>query len=180
MGTKTTLRMVAILGAATILALFTVQGTLAAWSQTAASKPQIVSGADFSLTVKTSGGTAQQLSVSGQTVTIPGVTGLLPGTTRTTAVTLTNSSNAGSGTFRIRVDPGLPTATGALAPYLTTDLYRVQDTDCSVNRIAMAVELGQGQSGTLCLTVALATNAPATLGGAVAGVGFNLNATRLQ
>jgi predicted ribosomally synthesized peptide with SipW-like signal peptide len=180
MGTKTTLRMVAILGAATILALFTVQGTLAAWNQTDTSNRQIVTGADFSVAVKASGAANQQLSVSGQIVTIPGITGLLPGTSRTTAVTLTNSSNAGSGTFRIRVDPGLPTATGVLAPYLTTDLYRVQDTDCSVNRVAKAVELGQGQSGTLCLTVTLEANSPATLGGEVASVGFNLNTTQLQ
>ncbi|MFL4472966.1 hypothetical protein ACIPVK_03085 [Paeniglutamicibacter sp. MACA_103] len=180
MGTKTTLGMVAILGVATILALFTVQGTLAMWNQTATSKSQVVTGADFSLTVKASGATAQQLSVSGQTVTIPGITGMLPGTTRTTAVTLTNSSNAGSGTFRIGVVPGRPTTTGALASHIATDLYGVQGTDCTATRVSTAMELGQDQNGTLCLSVSLSANTPATLGGAEAGIGFNLNATQLQ
>ncbi|WP_411732223.1 hypothetical protein [Paeniglutamicibacter sp.] len=177
---KATLRMVAILGAATILALFTVQGTLAVWNQATASNPQIVSGADFSLDVKASGAAAQRFSVSGQTVLIPGITGMLPGTTRTTAITLTNSSNAGSGTFRIRVNPGVPTATGSLAPHLTTDLYWVQGASCTAHHVPTALELGQGKSGTLCLTVSLAASAPATLGGAEASLGLDLNVTQLQ
>lgn len=105
---------------------------------------------------------------------------MLPGTTRTTAITLTNSSNAGSGTFRIRVNPGTPSVAGALAPHLTTDIYRVQGTDCSAPRVSTALELGQGQSGTLCLIVSLAANAPATLGGAEASLALGLNATQLQ
>ena len=180
MGIKATLRMVAISGAATILALFTVQGTLAVWNQTTDSNRQIVAGADFFLAVKASGATAQRLSVAGQTVSIPGITGLLPGTTRTTALTLTNESDAGSETFRIRVNPGTPSVAGALAPHLTTDIYRVQGTDCAAPRVATALDLGQGQSGTLCLTVSLAANAPATLGGAEASLSMGLNATQLQ
>lgn len=163
MGIKAALRMVAISGAATILALFTVQGTLAVWNQTTDSNPQTVAGADFSLAVKASGATVQRLSVAGQTVSIPWITGLLPGTTRTTALTLTHESNAGSGTFRIRVNPGTLSVAGDLAPHLATDIYRVQGTDCSAPRVSTALELGQGQRGTLCLTVALAANATATL-----------------
>lgn len=179
MSAKTKLRMIAISGVAIILASFTVQGTLAVWNQTASSKPQVVTGADFILAVTASGDTAQQLSVSGQTVIFPGITGMLPGTTRTTAITLTNSSNAGSGSFRIRVMPGMPTATGTLAPHLTTDLYRVQGTSCTAHHLPSAIELGQGKSGTLCLAVSLAANASATLGGTEATVGIDLNVTQL-
>lgn len=180
MGTKTTLRMVAFLGAAAILSLFTVQGTLAAWNQTAASNPQVVAGADFSLSVKATGATAQTISVSGQTVTVPQITGLLPGTTHRTALTLTNGSDAGSGTFRISVVPGTPVASGVLAPHLTTGIHRVQGTDCSAAPVSTVLELGQGQSGTLCLTVSLAADAPATLGGESAGLALDLNATQVQ
>lgn len=179
MSTTTKLRMIAISGVAIILALFTVQGTLAVWNQTAAAKAQVVTGADFSLAVKQSGATAQRLSVSGQMVTVPGIDGLLPGATRTISLTLTNTSDAGSGAFRVRVSPGTPKVAGPLAAHLTADIQRVQGTDCTAPGDPSALELGQGQSGTLCLTASLAANAPATLGGTSASLVVDLNAMQL-
>ena len=178
MGTRTVLNTGALLAVAGILGLGTVQGTLAAWNAAAASKTQTVATAQFSLSIKAADAAAQQLSVSGQEVSLPGTTGLLPGTSRTTALTLTNTSDAGSGTLGAAVQVGSPRVSGPLAAYLGTDIYRAQGTDCSVAAAPSQMELAQGKSAVLCLRTTLAGNAPATLGGAGAKITFALGTTQ--
>jgi predicted ribosomally synthesized peptide with SipW-like signal peptide len=178
MGTRTVLKAGALLAIAAILGLGAVQGTLAAWNAATASKTQTVTTARFSLSIKAANAAAQQLSVSGQEVSLPGTTGLLPGTSRTTALTLTNTSDSGSGMLGATVDVGSPRASGALAAYLGTDIYRAQGTDCSVAAAPSQLKLAQGKSAVLCLRTTLAGNAPATLGGAGAKITFSLGSTQ--
>ncbi|MEE1621901.1 hypothetical protein ACQ7DA_09690 [Zafaria sp. J156] len=176
---KTTLRVAALLGAATVLGLLTVQGTLALWSATASSGAQAVRTADFTVLVRTADGATSALGAGTSPVTLPPVTGLVKGGSRTTAVTLVNATDAGSGAFRARVTAGTPQVQGQLQSRLTVTVRPGTDAGCSAFRPGPGIDLAQGASGVLCVTTTLAAETPASLGGAGASVIIPLTAEQL-
>lgn len=178
MRTSAALKAAALLGVAVVLALFTVQGTLALWNTAAVSETQAVTTADFAVLVAPAGGMPQRLISTG-TVSMPPVTGLMRGTSRTTAITVTNATDAGSGSFAVRATAGTTQVIGPLAPYLMTTVSSAQGTDCAVTQAVRTLDLAQGASGTMCLTVSLAADAPATVGGAAASTELTLSIQQL-
>lgn len=171
------LKATALICAAVLMALFTVQGTLALWSATAASPAQAMQTADFAVPITTTAGTAQLAPA--QAVTIPAVTGMTPGTTRTIPVTVTNATDAGNGAFTTRITAGTPSVSGTLAGHLTAAVSPAQGTDCSTVRTGSSIDLAQSTSGVFCLKVTMAAAAPATLGGSTAAVTIPLTAQQL-
>lgn len=164
----------ALICAAVLMALFTVQGTLALWSATASSPAQALQTADFAVTITTTAGTSRLAPA--QTVTIPAVTGLTPGASRTVPLTVTNATNAGNGAFTTRISTGTPSVSGTLAGHLTASVSPVQGTDCATARAGTSIDLAQNASGVFCLTVSMAASAPAYLGGSTAAVTLPLTA----
>lgn len=167
----------ALMGAAVLMALLTVQGTLALWSATVASPAQAMQTANFAVTITTTAGTAQLAPA--QSVDIPAVTGVTPGTTRTVTVTVTNATDAGNGAFTTRVTAGTPSISGTLESHLTAAVGPAQGTDCSTVRAGSSIDLAQSASGMFCLTVTMAAAAPAYLGGSNAVVTIPLAAQQL-
>jgi hypothetical protein len=170
------LKATALIGAAVLLALFTVQGTYALWNATAASPAQALQSADFAVTITTTGGTGQ---LSSGTVSIPAAAGMTPGTSRTVPVTITNATNAGNGSFSARITAAAPQITGPLASHLTATISPAQGTNCSTVRTGSSIDLAQNASGVYCLKVTMAAGAPATLGGTNAVVTIPLTAQQL-
>ncbi|MFL4477624.1 SipW-dependent-type signal peptide-containing protein [Paeniglutamicibacter sp. ORCA_105] len=176
MKTMSALKATAAIGVAIVLALLTVQGTLALWTATATTTSQTVQSADFKVTAAV-GENVQRLPAGG-TITVAGPTGLTPGTSQSTPIVVTNAADA-SGPFTISATAGTTTATGALAPYLSTSIGLGQDGRCTNIRQDTRVVLAKGASATFCLTTTLAENTPATFGGAGASIAFTL-ATQQQ
>ncbi|MFF1252998.1 hypothetical protein ACFVYC_10965 [Pseudarthrobacter sp. NPDC058329] len=171
------LKATALMCAAVLMALFTVQGTLALWSATAASPAQAMQTADFAVTIISPAGTAQLAPA--QAVTIPAVTGLKPGTSQTVPVTVKNATDAGNGAFTARITAGVPLISGPLAGHLTAVVSPAQGTNCATVLTGSSITLAQGVSGVFCLKVSMAAAAPATLGGSNAAVTIPLTAQQL-
>lgn len=178
MRTTAALKATALIAIAVLMALLTVQGTLALWNATASSKNQTVQSADFAVTVRTPDGGTARLSGT-QTISVGGLTGLTPGTSRTVPVQVTNATDAGNGTFKARITAGTPQVSGTLAGYLTASIRPAQSTDCSSVRTGTSIDLAQNATGVFCLTAALSANAPATLGGTTGAVTITLTAQQL-
>lgn len=179
MGTKARLKATALTVAAVVLGLLTAEGTLATWSEAAASAPQTVGTADFAVVLAPQGGAAQRLPAGG-TVTVPAATGIMPGETRTTAIAVTNATDAGSGSFTARAAVGTPQTTGALAPHLATQVRWAADgSSCAALQQGPSRDLPQGATRTLCVTTTLAAATPATAGGGQAATTFTLTAQQL-
>jgi predicted ribosomally synthesized peptide with SipW-like signal peptide len=176
MKTMSALKATAAIGVAIVLALLTVQGTLALWTATATTTGQTAQSADFKVTAAV-GQNMQRLPADG-TITVDGPTGLTPGTSHSTPIVVTNAADA-SGPFTISATAGTTHATGALAPYLSTSISLGQGGSCTSLRQGTGVELSKHASGTFCLTTTLAENTPATFGGAGASIAFTL-ATQQQ
>lgn len=174
MKTAATVKVAALIGAAVIMALFTVQGTLALWSASTASTGQLLQSADFTVDVASAGGTGRLDPV--QTITMPPVTGMTPGTSRTVPVTVTNSTQAGSGTFKTRITAGAPQVSGPLAGYVTGTVRPSLDAACSSIETGNSLDLPQGASGVFCVSMTMSPDAPATLGGSTAAVTVALTA----
>lgn len=172
------LKATALVGAAVVMALFTVQGTLALWSATAASPAQAMQTADFAVMITTTAGGPVRLD-STQAVTIPAVTGMKPGTTQTVPVTVINATDAGSGAFTARITAGAPQISGDLATHLTAVVSPTQGPNCSTVRAGSSIDLVQNTSGVFCLKVTMAAAAPATLGGMNAAITIPLTAQQL-
>jgi hypothetical protein len=176
MKTMPALKATATIGAAIVLALLTVQGTLALWTVTAASTGQSVQSADFKVTAAV-GENVQRLPAGG-TITVAGPAALTPGTSQSTPIVVTNAADAG-GAFTVSATAMDPTSSGVLSPYLTTSIGLGQGGSCTDIRQDTRVVLAKGASGTFCLTSTLAANTPATFGGTGASIAFTL-ATQQQ
>jgi predicted ribosomally synthesized peptide with SipW-like signal peptide len=172
MKTTSALKAIVLIGAAVVLALLTVQGSLALWNATATSTGQSVQSADFKVTVAV-GENVQRLPAGGM-ITVAGPAGLKPGTSQSTPIVVRNAADAG-GPFTISATASAPTSTGTLAPYLGTAIGLGQDGSCTALRQGTRLELAKGASGTFCLITTLAANTPASFGGAGASIAFTLD-----
>jgi predicted ribosomally synthesized peptide with SipW-like signal peptide len=171
MKTMSALKATATIGAAIVLALLTVQGTLALWTVTATSKSQSVQAADFAVTAAV-GDTTQRVP-DGGTVTVSGLSDMKPGECRVTPIRVTNATNAG-GSFTVKATVTVPKATGTLAPHLVTGIGLGQDGSCTPSPQTHGMELAKKASGTFYLSTKLAETAPAAMGGAGASIAFTL------
>lgn len=181
MRTTSALKTAALLIAAVVLALGTVQGSLAAWNTSTSVGAGSVKAADFKVMLNAGSATGpQRLSVDGvpATVALPAITNLKPGDTRTIPVTVTNATDAGNGVFRIRLTATAPTRSGPTAPELAVTAGLSSTAGCAT-RTETAIDLPQDTSATLCITVSLAENAPASLAGQSNGIGIKLTAAQL-
>lgn len=180
MRTASALKTTSLLIAAVVLALGTVQGSLALWNTTTSSGAGMVQAADFAVLLKTGAGAEQRLSANGvpATVALPAITDLQPGQTQTVPVTVTNATNAGSGAFRIRLTASAPVVSGAKPPGLTATAGISATASCSGQPPA-TVDLAQGARATLCVKVTLQDKAPATSGGQTSNAAVKLTATQL-
>lgn len=176
-----TLRATALIGVAVVLALITVQGTLALWTKTAASAAGTVRAADFAVTVTGANGQAQRLNTNGTpaTIALAGIPALERGKPVTVPVVVTNSTNAGSGTFRIRATAGAPAVSGELAGYVDTGIGLASGGSCATTAPGSVRDIAQGAAGTFCLTLTLKNTAPASLGGKGATVSLGITAQQL-
>ncbi len=180
MRTTSALKTAALLIAAVVLALGTVQGSLAVWNTATSTSAGMVQAADFAVLLKAASGDEQRLSVNGvpATVTLPAVINLQPGETRVVPVTVTNAANAGSGAFRIRLTASTAVVSGAKTPGLAATAGISATGTCSGEAPA-TVDLAQGAQATLCVKVTLKAEAPATTGGQTSSVSVKLAATQL-
>lgn len=177
MKTKAALQATATIVAAIVLALFTVQGTLASWTASAATTSQSVRAADFTVTVAVGGMAAQPLAAGG-VVAVQAPAGLKPWTSKVTPIVVTNATDAG-GTFTVESTLTVQTATGPLAPYLVAGIGVGRGGDCATARQGRTVVLDKGASATFCLTTALKADTPVALGGKGASITLTL-ATQQQ
>lgn len=180
MRTTSALKTAALVIAAVVLALGTVQGSLAVWNTTARASAGTINAADFAVTLTSESGAVQRLTTNGQpaTVALPAMTGLKPGDTLTIPVTVTNATDAGSGNFRIRVTASAPTVTGPTAKLTATAGLSATST-CPTSTPPVSAQLAQGASATLCVKVSLEDKLPATFSGQENKVSVNLQAVQL-
>lgn len=175
MKTMTALKAIAAIGAAIVLALLTVQGTLALWNATATSEKQTVQAADFKVSVAVDGGPEQRLPADGVVKAIV-PSGLTPGTSKVTPIVVNNATDAG-GSFTISATASRPVVSGQLAPYLETSIGLDQNGKCtSVESGPMY--LAKGASGTFCLTTTLKSGTPSAMSGTDASIAFTLTAAQ--
>lgn len=180
MRTTSALKTAALLIAAVVLALGTVQGSLAVWNTSTTTRAGSIQAADFKVTLASGSGAPQRLSANGvpATVALPAITNLKPGETRTLPVAITNDTDAGNGAFRIRLTASTPVTSPKAPAQLTTTAGLSTAATCTT-KTTTSVDLAQGGDVILCITVALAADAPATLGGQTQGVSVKLTAAQL-
>lgn len=181
MRTTSALKTAALVIAAVVLALGTVQGSLAVWNTTTRASAGTINSADFAVTLTSESGAVQRLTTNGQpaTVALPAMTGLKPGGTLTIPVTVTNATDAGSGSFRIRVTASAPTVTGPTAAKLTATAGLSATSTCPTSIPPVSAQLAQGASATLCVKVSLEDKLPATFSGQENKISVNLQASQL-
>ncbi|MDN6300956.1 MAG: hypothetical protein L0J68_11915 [Micrococcaceae bacterium] len=180
MRTTSALKTAALLIVSVVLALGSVQGSLAVWNTATGSGAGTVQAADFAVLLKTASGNEQRLSANGApaTVTLPAVTNLQPGESRTLPVAVTNATNAGSGAFRIRLTASPAVVSGAKTPGLAATAGISTTGNCS-GQTSATVDLAQNGQATLCVKVTLQDKVPATSGGQTNSVSVKLAATQL-
>lgn len=172
MKTMSALKATATIGAAIVLALLTVQGTLALWNATATSKSQSVQSADFKVTVKVGDREPQRLPASGN-IAVAAPSGLMPGISKATRIVVTNDTDAG-GAFTVKATASGLAVSGELKQYLSTSIGLDHDGSCTVVQQGTSIVLAKDASAAFCLTTRLAATAPATLGGGGAAIAFTL------
>ena len=194
MGIPRHLRAAALVAAAVLLGLLTVQGSYALWAAAASATPGTVTAASFdvSLTGTPTGQVTNMTAAGGQSaiISLNPSTALTPGSAVYSSVSASNNSDAG-GQFNISVTAGAPVvsnvAGGAMATYVTVSA-RTAATDgaCGTTNY-LAVPAGgltsaavpKGTSTTLCFEVRLASNAPAAVKGQAVSISIPLTATQL-
>ena len=175
----TALKATATIGVAIVLALLTVQGTLASWTASAVSEGQVVQAADFTVSVAVGDERPQPLPADGNLrVRVP--TGLKPWTSKMTPIVVTNDTNAGGAfTIRATAEATVPRDGGPLAPYLVTGLGVGKDGSCAAVEQVTAVVLDKGASATFCLSTSLKADTPVALGGTGASIVLTLDTQQL-
>jgi predicted ribosomally synthesized peptide with SipW-like signal peptide len=199
MGIPRSLRAAALIAAAVLMGLLTVQGTYALWAANASATPGSVSSASFnvSLTGMPSGQTTDMTLAGGQAASLALTTqsvalaALAPGAAVHSSVSATNNSDAG-GQFSISITAGAPTVTnvggGSLAQYLTVSAKNVATTaECSTTTgYAQLTSAGLAtaavpKAGTtvVCFEVKLSATAPSSLKGQAVNISIPLTASQL-
>lgn len=183
MRTTSALKTAALVIAAVVLALGTVQGSLAVWNTTARASAGTINAADFKVTLTSGSGpdsVQQRLTTTGQPTTVtPTIPAIKPGETLTIPVTVTNATDAGSGNFRIRVTASALPVTGPTAEKFTVTAGLSATSTCPTSTPPVSAQLAQGASATLCVTVNLEDKLPATFSGQENKVSVNLQAVQL-
>ena len=193
MGILREVRTAALVAAAVLLGLLTVQGSYALWSAVVSAAPGTVTSASFDViligapssqttAMTQAGGQPASLALTTQSVPLGGLT---PGTAVYSSVTATNNSDAG-GQFNISVASGTPAVTniagGALGTYLTVSAKSAASAAaCGTTGYTglTPVIVPKGASTTLCFEVRLASSAPATVKGQAVSISVPLTATQL-
>ncbi|MEN8581693.1 hypothetical protein ABFP37_03145 [Burkholderia sp. RS01] len=199
MGIPRSLRAAALIAAAVLLGLLTVQGSYALWNVGTSAAPGSVSAASFnvSLTGLPSGQMTNMTLAGGGAATLALTTSgtplaaLTPGTAVHSSASITNNSDAG-GQFSISVTAGAPTVTnaggGTLATYLTLSAKNVATTaECSTTtgytQLTPAglttAAVPKGATTIICFEVKLSSTAPATVKGQAVSISIPLTAHQL-
>jgi predicted ribosomally synthesized peptide with SipW-like signal peptide len=199
MGIPRSLRAAALIAAALLLGLLTVQGTYALWAANASATPGSVSAASFnvSLTGLPSGQVTNMTLAGGGAASLALTTSgtplaaLTPGAAVRSSVSATNNSDAG-GQFSISITAGAPAVTnvgaGSLAQYLTLSAKTaVSSTECNTSTgYAQLTSAGlttaavpKGGSTVVCFEVKLSSTAPATVKGQAVSISIPLTASQL-
>ena len=170
MRTKTLLKASALLAAAVVLGLLSVQGTYALWSRVVPVEAGTIQAADFRVTLADVGTNAavDMVDASGKTALLPlQPSGLVSSTVPAYAgVKVSNVTNAGSD-FAVRARIGQASA-GDLV--IKTRVVPADTTSCGAVDFTGAggtaeVTLAKGTSAVFCFQLALASTAPQTLSG---------------
>jgi hypothetical protein len=193
MGIPHKLRAAALVAAAVLLGLLTVEGSYALWSAAASAAPGAVTSASFDVTLAGPSTPSTNMTLAtGQpaTVSVNPSDALTPGNAVYSSVSMTNNSDAG-GQFSISVATGAAAksnvAPGDLAQYLTVSArFAASSAACGTTaytNIAAAglapIAVPKGTSTTLCFETKLASNAPATVKGQSVTITIPLTATQL-
>jgi len=189
MGIPRHLRAAALVAAAVLMGLLTVQGSYALWAAAASATPGAVTAASFdvSLAGTPTGQVINMTTAGGQAgiISLSPSTALTPGTAVYSSVSATNNSDAG-GQFNISVTAGAPVvsnvAGGALAGYVTVSAKSATSAAaCGTTGYTgpAPVTVPKGASTTLCYEVKLAANAPTTVKGQAVSISIPLTATQL-
>ncbi|WP_285319271.1 hypothetical protein [Pseudarthrobacter sp. lyk4-40-TYG-27] len=189
------LKAAALIAAAVVLGLFTVQGTFALWNASAVAAPGTVSAASFdvALTAVNSGTTTNMTLANGAAANLvlsPAGT-LGPGSPVSGGVVVTNNTNAG-GQFNTATTVGQPTVAntggGTLASYIIVSAkIAVSATECSSSTGYAQIgtgglvspTVGKGGSTIFCFQVSLASSAPSTVKGQAVTISLPLTARQL-
>jgi hypothetical protein len=199
MGIPRKLRAAALIAAAVLLGLLTVQGSYALWAANASAAPGTLSSASFNVSLAgqpsaqstnmtLAGGQSAHLSLT--TVGAP-LAGLTPGTAVYASVTAANNSDAG-GPFSISITAGAAALTnvgsGSLAQYLTVNTKTAAfAADCSsasgytpLTATGFASSpIQKGGTAVLCFEVRLAGSAPYSVKGQAVTISLPLTAHQL-
>lgn len=191
-----TLRAAALIAAAVILGLLTVQGTFALWKAGTSTAPGTVSAASFDVSLSASpSGQASNMTLSGGTlsasINLGSSTSLGPGTPVFASLQIGNNSNAG-GTFntRIAAEPATVSDTngGSLSQYVTVSAKNVSTAaECSTTTGYSPLAapgltssaLPKGASTVLCFQVSLNSATPASLKGQAVNISVRITASQL-
>lgn len=192
---RRSLQATALVAAAVLLGLLTMQGTYALWSASASAAPGTVTAASFdmALTAVPSGQVTNMTLASGQPATLaitPAPT-LAPGSPVYGGVAVSNNSNAG-GSFNTAVTLGAPVvanvAGGSLAQYVTVSAKSAASaTECSATGTYTAVaatglaspSIAKGGATVFCFQVSLSSTTPSTLKGQAVNISLPLTARQL-
>jgi hypothetical protein len=193
------LRAAALIAAAVLLGLLTVQGSYALWSATASAAPGAVSAASFNVSLAgnpsgqvtnmtLAGGESASLALTTQSAPLAALT---PDTAVHSSVSATNNSDAG-GQFSISITAGAPAVSnvggGALAQYLTLSAKNVATTaECNTTTGYVpltapgltSASVAKGSATVLCFEVKLSSTAPSTVKGQAVSISIPLTASQL-
>ena len=192
MGIPRSLRAAALIAAAVLMGLLTVQGTYALWAANASATPGSVSSASFnvSLTGMPSGQTTNMTLANGTaaTLTLSPAGTLGPGTPVYGGVQVTNNTNAG-GQFNTVITAGQPTIAnvsgGTLASYISVTAKLATSTaECSNSAGYLAIGAGGLDSPTVakngstifCFQASLSSAAPSSVKGQAVNITLPLTA----
>lgn len=193
MGMTGHLRAVALVAAAVLLGLLTVQASYALWAAAASAAPGTVTSASFDVNLAGPSTPPTNMTLAGGQQAIVPVNpsgALTPGNAVYSSVSVTNKSDAG-GQFNISVTTGTASksnvAPGDLAQYLTVSArFAASAAACGTTaytNIAAAgltpVTVPKGTSTTLCFETRLASSAPDTVKGQSVTITIPLTATQL-
>lgn len=193
---KRSLKAGALIAAAVVLGLFTVQGTYALWNTSAVAAPGTVSAAafDVALTAVNSGTTTNMTLADGTTsatLALSPAGTLGPNSSVSGGIVVTNNSNAG-GQFNTAITVGQATVAntggGTLASYIIVNAKTAtSSTECSTStgyaQIAttglVSPTVAKGGSTVFCFQVSLASGAPSAVKGQAVNISLPLTAHQL-
>ena len=196
MRTTRFLKAAALIAAAVVLGLLTVQGSYALWNAAASTTPGTISAASFDvkLTAMPNSQNATNMTLADGTSATLAVTPtgtLLPGGSAYGGVVVTNNTNAG-GSFNtaITATKGTVTSTGdgSLALNVTVNAkLGTAAADCSTTTGYTALgasglvspSVAKGGSTVLCFQVTLNANAPTSVKGQAVNIPLTLTARQL-